>query len=411
MSLNIEAIRNYLTSPNIRLLGNMLFPDSPGHMITELDNFLRMRHLGEIPKDLNYFAIFPQSILQLPSTIAATIPEVFSPGSGIQIMVDDDIYKLANEINALRPELLVDPGVSHFKVILGPENDGKNIRYYSKWPCWLITHEKLINNTLQYFRRRWESRDFCPWTYIPELSTGLRHFLGEQCDKLALVHIRNIHRESAGNAGSRTDPVNLLPTLAYLRDMGYTIVKIGMEPYPPEWASFSVLNYSESPLRNYGNDMLLLKAAKLVMTNATGFENLSDILGTPMVSYGRWSLALLPVSPNCVNLPSLMRSKANGRLLKFKEQLDYYINLPELWEKNCLGFPGDEFDERPPTPDELLAATQEAIALSENPIPRSAEQEQFMGLDSKRLYAHCQSRISQQFLERFQDALATGFVD
>lgn len=415
MSINVHAIHNYFNRPENRLLVNMLFPDSPGHMICELDNFMRMRHLGEIPENLSYYAVFPSSVLHLPSTIATVLPKAFAPESGIQVIIDDEIYKLANDISLARPELAIDPGLSHIKVVLGSEEDRKKSRlmYYSNWPrmYWIISNKMLLKNTTEWYRRRKESADYCFLAGIPSLSSELQDFLGGNVEKLALIHIRSSLRGAAGNAGTFTEPELLMSTLGYLRDMGYTIVKIGLEPYPESWAHFSVINYSESSLRNYTNDLILLKAAKFVMMNATGFEAVSDILGTPMVSYGRWSLAMLPCSRNCVNLPSLMRSKANGCLLKFKEQIDFYLSLPELWQKNVLGFPTDEFDERPPTADEFLAATQEAIALGENFVPMSAEQEKFLNLDRKWLYADIQSRFSQQFLERFSKALETGFIE
>lgn len=413
-----QAFYDLLNRTNTCLLGGMFFPDSPGHMIAELDNFLRMRHLGEVDPKRNYLAILPKGVLGIPEIIAATFPTAFSSTSGIQIMTDSELCKLAADIQLLRPEMCVDVGLSHFRGSLPDEASRRMARlvHLPGWPqrlTWLISQEMLAERTLQYFRRRRESQDFCPWIDIPELTPELTHFLGGKTDKLALIHIRSNARGSgsAANAGTQTDPLRLIPTLTYLHDLGYTVVKVGREPYPPEWEKFSVINYSGSPLLNYRNDLLLLKAAKFVMVNASGFGNLPDVLGTPMVFYGGWHIGFPPQSSNCVLLPSLMRCKASGRFLKFIEQLQFFRSLPEYWEQgDCMSFPTEKYDERPPEADDILASAQEAIALGERPVPRSKEQERFVDLDRKRFFAYVQSRVSQQFLDRFPDALTSGFA-
>jgi len=395
----------------------MLFPDSPGHMITELDNFLRMRHLGEIDRNCSYMAVLPQGIVRLPYHIAASCPNVFSPEARIQIMGDDDSNRVAHQIQALRPEMAIDVGQSHFKIALPDAAARSNARLMHApwWPnlmYWVIRHELMIDSTMHYYRRLAQSRDYCPWRDIPELSDELRLLLGGQSEKLALIHVRTARGAGAENAGTYTDPLVLLPTLAFLKDLGYTLVKVGLEPYPSEWERFSVVRYSGSPLQNYSNDLMLFKAAKFVLANASGFEMIADLLGTPMVSYGRWHLPLPPPGPNCVNLPSLMRNRRTGRLLKFSEQIQFYKDLPQLWEQgNVLSFPREAFEERPPSPDEILASVQEAVALSENFVAPTSEQERFIDLDRKKCFAHVQSRVCQRFLEKFPEALLPGFAD
>lgn len=415
---NPQAFYEYLAGTNTRLVGNIMYPDSPGHMIAELDNFLRMRHLGEIDNNCNYLAITHKSVLGLPEIIAETFHKTFNSKSRIQIISNDELNKFASEIHLLRPEMVVDVGVSHFKNALASEIDRKKARLMHlagrpQMLTWIITHEMLANCTLQYFRRRYESRDYCPFADIPDLSPELRQLVGDN-NKIALIHIRSNDRGTgiSGNAGTRTDPESFHPTLAYLRDSNFTIVKIGREPYPHEWRRFSVINYSESGLQNYKNDLFLLKSAKFIMIDASGFGVLSDILETPMVYYGVWHLGYPFASPNCVTLPTLMRDKSTGRLLRFGEQLHYFKELPEYWERgDCMNFPKDTYEERKPTAAELLASAQEAIALGTNPTPRSPTQERFVDLDRKGFFAHIRSRISQQLLDNLPDALTPGFIE
>jgi hypothetical protein len=156
--------------------------------------------------------------------------------------------------------------------------------------------------------------------------------------------------------------------------------------------------------------MLLLKAAQFVMVNASGFGNLPDILGTPMVYYGVWQINSVVSSRNCVLLPTLMRHKESGRLLKFIEQMKGIRSLPEYWESGTPpSFPGAKYEERINTGDELLAAAQEAIALGREWRPRSPLQEQFFDLDRDYSFRSIDGRIGQFFLERFVTALEPGF--
>jgi putative glycosyltransferase (TIGR04372 family) len=410
-----QPFYDLLIRTNTRLLGNMFFPESPGHMISELDNFLLMRHLGEIDRSFNYLAVLPKGLVQLPEIISAVYPGVFSLSSGVQIMPDDELALVAQEIHAMRPEMAVDVGLSFLKVAIASETERKGARlmHHRGLPrpfYWYTSQETVHEHALQYFRRRAESRNFSPLADIPDLSPALQKFLGKACKKLAVVHIRSSGRPpgEAGNAGTRTDPGIMLETLAYLRDTGYTIVKIGGEPYPEEWERFSVLNYQKSKLRNYYHDILLFKAAKFAMFNATGFGTLSGIIGTPMVDYGTWHITTPLSFASCVVVPSLMQHSRSSRLLKFVEHIQLLRNVPEYWQLGSGSFPHADYTERSPTSEDLLAAAQEAIALGEHPAPRSAEQESFVDLDRKKSFAHIQSRISQNFLERFPELLAPG---
>jgi putative glycosyltransferase (TIGR04372 family) len=413
-----QVFYDWLNRPDTRFAGNMFFPNSPGHMITEIDNFLRMRHLGEIERNYNYLAVLHKGVLQIPDIIGAMFPNVFNPESGIQIwMAENEIVNLVHEIQALRTENVIDVGVSHFKVALPNDDERRRARLWHipdlpRPYYWIVSQETNFDLSLQYYRRRAQSPDYCPLGDIPALTPELEEFLGGTPDKLALLHIRSNQRDSlsAVNAGTTTDPAVMLETIKYLKDMGYTLVKVGREPYPADWARYSVLNYTNSPLLNFRNDMLLIKAAKLVMVNASGFGNLPDVLGTPMVYYGVWHVASLVGGPKSVIVPSLMRSRRTNRLLRFSEQVQYYRDLPEYWEKKgCMGFPDDEYTERAPSSEDLLAATQEAIALGSQFVPRSIEQERFLDIDRKKFFAHIQSRISQKFLERFPEVLEAGF--
>ena len=385
-------------------------------MIWELDNFLRMRHLGETPADIPYFAVFNTSPIDMPQHIAATYPHLFN--SKVRFVVDDHLHAIVAELHSHFPDLFADVGLSHFKGFLRtePERQSSRLMALPNYPmklAWVVSHETNIRKTLDYFRRRALTRDFNPLADIPSLGPELSNLLGGKTEKIALIHIRSIDRSkgSAGNAGTKTDPVTLEPTLAYLRDTGYTLVKVGLEAYPPEWSAYGVINYTNSGLLTFSNDMRLLKAASFVMVNASGFQNLPDILETPMVVYGTWPIAAMSPGKSIVHVPTILRAKRNGLLLKFAEQIDRSFSRHQFWEKgDCLNLPAEEFDLRHPASNELLEATKEAISLSQNFQQRSELQNRFIDLSKHHYFEHVEGRISQFFLENFSDALEPGIM-
>jgi len=413
--MDLQSLYNHLIATNTRLLGNMYFPFSPGHMIWELDNFLRMRFLGEVSKDCKYYGVFNDTPINMPQHIAYIYPHLFN--DQVRFVVNNELHRSVDILHALNPDLFADCGLSHFKGFISSAEDRGESRLihmpsHGMPLMWVLSHQLNYRKTLEYYERRSLSASYNPLADIPPLSPQLEHLLNNSIDKIALVHIRTLERNngSAGNAGTRSDPMTLVDTIKFLCDSGYKIVKVGMEPYPPEWKRFGVVNYTNSELRNFANDLLLIKASKVILVNASGFQNLPDILSKPMVVYGTWPIAAMAPSRASVHVPTFLRSNKNGRLLKFCEQINNSFSRFQYWEKgDCLSFPDFEYSTRMPQADEILAATQEAIALGEKFIPRSELQNKFNDLSSDYYFKNIEGRISQFFLERFSEALETGF--
>jgi hypothetical protein len=124
----------------------------------------------------------------------------------------------------------------------------------------------------------------------------------------------------------------------------------------------------------------------------------------PIVSYARWTPALLSYSQNTVTIPSLLFDPERQRILSFGEQILFFKTRHELWEDAFFGWhpPINRFNIFVPQPDELLAAVQEALALRETPSPLSVLQARFKKLDENGLWSRMKCRISNQFLEKYQ---------
>ena len=65
----------------------------------------------------------------------------------------------------------------------------------------------------------------------------------------------------------------------------------------------------------------------------------------------------------------------------------------------------EDFELRRPEPDEMLAAVQESVRLSENPQPRNTLQERYSTLEPRSMLPYLEGRISEFFIDRFQHLL------
>jgi putative glycosyltransferase (TIGR04372 family) len=312
------------------------------------------------------------------------------------------------------PDHSLDVGLSHFKIRLDHPQDRAEAKLYEaggpRSPSWIISQRMLTHANMEWYRRRALSPDFCPWRTIPPLSPELAAFVGADQGPIALIHARTGHRSGADNAGVGPAVADLYPTIDYLRTSGFRVVKFGMEPTPQEWRDLGVIDYSGSSLRSFYNDICLIGAGAIALYNGTGMSALHDVIGTPMVSYGHWHLPWLPQTPRGVVVPTLLRSRATYRLLRFSEQIAIYRQSSELWESgNVINFPA-AYEAVTPTGEDIRAGVEEALTLAGSAIPlRSALQEKFHALEANGYYKYCRSRIGQDFLERNRIGLEEGF--
>ncbi len=390
----------FVSKNRYKILTNILFNGSPGAQIAELDYFLRKYWCGDVPRDGKYLWI--QSRTHLTRTLAEVYGSHFRQYN-LDMLAYSEIFQAASKVTRMMPELGVDVGVTQVKssvmsrdnIFVVPVGDGT---YYS------TTNDAVMQTYRDYYRLHAATLDFDPWTPArPAIDGPLADLMGGNLDRVAVVHFRT----TTGNAGLVIPPETMFPALGYLRDCGFTVVKGGTEAYPPEFKRFGVVNYSDSDLRCYRNDLAMLTHCKLALINSSGLENIVDLMRIPLVSFARWHLTLGPFSRTGVIVPTLLYHPTRGTPLSFAEQMLVFRTRPEFGECNFFtwSFPEEEFKARNPQPDEILAAVQEAIALGEGPRPISPLQERFNRLDQNGLLPLMQSRVSEFFLNRFQDLL------
>lgn len=395
-----EDFYRFLTDMKFKVLANIIFAGSPGHQIQELDYFLRKHRAGDIPRGNKYLWV------QRGGLITQTLVDVYNEHFrqfGLGMLARDDYFRMACEITRMAPELGIDVGLSHLKnSVVSRENTF--IARYAEELYYHITNDQVVQTYKDYYRLRSLTEDFDPWTpAAPAIDGPLADLLGGPAGQLAVIHFR----VGLGNAGVGIPAENMFSLLEFLRDSGFTVVKIGTEPFPEEFGRFGVVNYSESPLRSFRNDLALLCHAKLAVINASGLENLPEIIGVPTVSYARWHLPLNPYSEKAVVVPTLLYDPVRQRVLTFAEQILFFKTRQEFWQGAFFGwhFPIDRFIPRVPQADEMLSAAQEALALGTAPQPVSAAQLRLRQLDENGVLALAKSRVSEFFLERFEALL------
>src|SRR5579859_150708 len=396
-----EELYSFLRETKSKLLANMIFSASPGHLIHEMDYFLRQYLAHEIDRETTYYWI--QRSGAMPEAMVETYAHHFRKYN-LEMIADNDMFAMANEVCRMVPEFGINVGLGHIRnSVMSRENTYVQIFHYRLH--YYVSNDTVVQTNRHYYQTRTRSGDADPWTDArPAIDGPLADMIGaDGLDRIAAIHLRT----HSGNAGVALPPDRLLPTLGFLRDSGYRLVKVGTELTPPEFAGLGIVNYSESPLRNFKNDLAVLTNAKVTLVNTSGLENVADVMNLPCVSYGNWPLSAVPYSKNMVVVPTLLSDPVRNRVLTFPEQMLAYRSKPEQWETGRFVWhvPFEHFDPVPPRADELLAATQEAIQLGQENRPLTDLQARFKQLDSSGLTAVSQARISDYFLQRFANLI------
>ena len=239
----------FLKDNNNLIAANMLYPWAPGHMISELDNLLRMIRVGDVPP--NVACLVPVA----ENPITATIAEIYAPLLNelrIVYVPNNAIYLWSREIARACPDMVVDVGLSHVKYALKTMEENR-LSMYQGLLHHVITNQGVVRDNVAWAKRRSQSMDYRPLSRLPEMGDDLRRFLGDRCEKIAVIHSRSV----IANAGVTSPPEQFYSSLGFLRDTGHTIVFVSREPYVEEFNRFGVLNYAESPVASFRNDLHL----------------------------------------------------------------------------------------------------------------------------------------------------------
>lgn len=374
----------------IRFVANV--SEGTGHVLVELDHFLRQRHLGLIPPGKRYVWVTPER--PLAGTCATHYGHHF-----FRAVSSNVVYFMLLPMIMKYREITVDVGLSRSKrqlptgdndVVSGPVPRDIGDVYWITRGGWATSWRRYVAMRERTSGYR-PLRD-CRLSRDPHLE----EFIGETRNRLALIHINEVARNACGRA---TDPASYLQSLEYLREQGLSPVLVGRERMPEEFKRFGVLDYANWPYASFGRDLLLFSIAKVALMSASGAAYLADAMDVPYLYINSWHLSVLMPSDNCINVPALVRGR-DGRLLSFREQMSLY------WESDeCSGdvFPMDRYEAVNATSDDILQAMKELMGIGKRDSNARKLEEAMWSDDS---LVVLRARISDQFLRRHADLVA-----
>ena len=360
-----------------------------GHTIVELDYFFRRLSLGEIDSNQRYVWIKKYSY---SSTTCVDLYRHIFWWAGVSNL----LYLLLLPITMRYQDITIDCGLSRLKWLL-PDDATKYHRRVDQGQTYLyqLTKHDQFQKLRRYYQLRSNSSSYYPIKSdkSPVRADDLASLLGDAPQRFALVHLKYDVKNATAEP---TDPATYLDALGYLIGLGYQLVFVGREKMPLEFQEFDIINYSESLIASFRNDLALFDMAELAIVSGSGILYLADCQAIPMLYINSWHLQRLPFSRHCVCVPTLALTKS-GNFLTVSRQLQLHNELPDIG--------GEKFPKhliaRNASSDEILAGLKELLDLQRCYEKRSRLQEEFMKLDGddSRL-ALSESRISEHFLNK-----------
>jgi putative glycosyltransferase (TIGR04372 family) len=362
--------------------------DGVGHIVTELDNFLRAKQLGEL-EDRQYILLRRSSIYSRP------VVELYGR-SFHRAIASTFVYELALPLLIPRSELVHDAGMSRLKWQIGPE--GRRVQPLARQSyLWQLSKEEQRESWREYYRRRRLTAGGHPLRQAALDNGIIERLLGARPKKLALIQVK---RDRMNATGMPTDPQSYVLALERLRDEGYTLVLAGREAMPEELRDMFAADYAAWPSASFRNDLALFACADVAICGGSGLAWLPDCLGVPYLYLNSWHLAMQVYSPLCVVVPALASTRSLGPLT-FAEQIELYENAPDA---GAEVFPAHTHMARNASTEEIEAGLCELLELARDWRPRSEIQERYACLPNRAgLLADAEARVSERFLRAHAD--------
>lgn len=355
--------------------------------LRELDNFSCMKGSGEIPSNGFHVFLGPET----ERTIA--IAELYGDTVCSKFVLTDYAPEMARSIALFRPELTVDAGISRAKI--APQLD-RTVSSVGSPDChftYCTSTEAQESDLVDYYKRKRDLAGVNPIARRFDLPIELEKLIDLRGRPLAIV----CHEDARGETRTTgiTPAETFVPALECLRDRGFQIVHTGRGPIPACYKHLEVVDYSGSGQVTFKNDLALYSNADFCLFGHTGPTAFAEVMGTPFVLANVLDLSHPPPSHFCVYTVARTRDKTTGSPVTFNVQADLHASgrtevLPKQRDVLC----GDGAD--------ILAATQEALAMRDSPPRLSEKQRRYANLISRFPCADlASSRISAAFVERY----------
>ncbi len=250
-----------------------------------------------------------------------------------------------------------------------------------------------------YFSLRKTAPGFCPMKPDYPMTSELLDFLAEAMPKYALIQVRN----SRVNATLKpTDPSTYFEAIDFLKKSGFSVVFAGREAMPEVFRDLGILNYANWKGASFFHDLQLIAGSKFVLSSASGFAYLPDVMEIPLVFSNNWIPYASTPGRFTVCTPTLLHD-SDSKLMCFSDQI--YYSLEFVRENNYYDPNKLNLVPRVATSRELLEATKEALSLGDSFQVPSDLQNQFKSLTFNTPFYISDARISQYFIENHQNLL------
>lgn len=355
-----------------------------GHIICEVDFFLRRLHRGEIDLKKRYVWIRKKDYFSFPFVQLYRKYFWYAKASYF-------LYELTLPLTIRYKDITQDSGLSGLQWQL--DTQGKYIRpirgqnYLNLIP--LAELNPLWN---RYFQLKTETKEYFPLITQEVDWESLAPLVGARSQKRVLIHLKE---KKANSTAAVTDPNTYVEALQHLYSEKIQLVFVGREKMPTIFQDFSVINYAESSYTSFRNDIALFQSCYLAIIGGSGIAYLADCYRKPYVYINSWHIATPVHSPLSVVVPTLLQ-KQTGEYLTFQEQIDLFLTTESDGTVRDL----KTFTPRNASSDEILAAVQELEALISEQTPRSLLQESIHALRKELPLSFSASRFSQQFLKK-----------
>ena len=366
---------------------------SPGHVVIELDWFFRRIETGELPPERRYAVVWPRS------EVSRYAAEVYG-NRFYAFIASDFVYCMLLPFIMRYQDITVDIGLSTVNLTLQKHQTIKESKLTrgNRLRARILPrpYMEVWDRYASYFDLRAKTQGFYPMKPRHSMSTELFDFLGDSAVKYAVIQIKT----TAVNANAlATDPSTYLEAIDFLKDKGYNLVFAGREQMPEVFQPLGVLNYAEWNKATFRYDLELIAGSIFVLSSASGFAMLADTMGIPLVCTNSWHLILPPPSRLCITVPTLLHGET-GDIMRFCDQIDFFYSREESNSP-----PPQSMKPRIATSREILEAVKESLSLRECFCNQSNLQSQFNALRPGSPLFVAESRISQNFIERFKDLL------
>lgn len=381
-------IVSFLEQNNGKLIINVAV-DAVGHTLAEFDNYARMRLTGELDPEGTHLYMGPDE--ERAKTIASLYGEALFP----LIFLSPLAPEMVRSIALFRPDLTVDVGISSSKVapmagkteIVEVSSDG--------YTSYRTSIQGLLDDTTAYYRRKLATQDQNPLHRQLPLIEELEDFIDAKGKPLALIQIKD---EESSASPEASNAETYMPALEYLKDQGYHLVQVGREHHPQIFSKFGVVDYANCPLASFTNDFCLFSNASVCLFGPSGVSYFAEIMEKPFVLTNSWWIPAAPFSAKAVIIPALAKSRSDGELINFRDQLNLQLN-------SSVYFPIEEYEIVNPDADDILAAMKECLELDKKTQPLNESQQDFKKLAANTPSGLSLSRVSADFLERYKQLL------